>query len=124
MNSFADINLFAPKADDFFVFRTLDFQAGDEIYDFSPVDLDGDEFQVSIHSGNHDSDGDGINLLATSGDGKLLIQDPNELVNIANSQIAVEILLEDDEGKTSVTRASLKIDNALTLSSSQGEAAG
>ena len=125
VNSFADINLFAPKADDFsFVFRTLDFQAGDEIYDFSPVDLDGDEFQVSIHSGNHDSDGDGINLLATSEDGKLLIQDPNELVNIANSQIAVEILLEDDEGKTSVTRASLKIDNALTLSSSQGEAAG
>ena len=116
---FSSVNLFAPSAADFsFVFRNLNIATSSELWALNISDLDGDKVSASIQSGNVDTDGDGKNFLGLSSDFRMTVEDPEEIRNLFGQSLSILILLDDGQGKTSTTRASIKVDNELTFSSS------
>lgn len=115
-SGFGAVNLFAPYASDFsYIFRKLNVPASTEMWALNVSDLDGDKVTASIQSGNVDTDGDGKNFLGLSADYRMTVDDPEEIRNLFGKNLSVLILLDDGQGKTSTTRATIKVDNELTF---------
>ena len=116
--TFLEVNLFAPSAEDFtYVVDQADFSSNQELISIGAVDLDGDPINFSILSGNVDSDGDGIDFVQINQAGQLVLQDPGEISNLTAQKLSLSISLDDERGKTKTISGIVKVDNALVMES-------
>jgi hypothetical protein len=111
-------NLFSPTGKDFETFFASEMFDHNCIWELETSDADGDTVYHSLLSGNGDFDGDGKEALLLKPDGKLCVQDFDDLRHIAGSTLNLEIMLDDLRGGTSVMKGQLFIKNLLALDSS------
>ena len=117
-DSFVTVNLFAPDAEDLaYTFTSLDHAQYEIIQTISGIDLDGDQINYAITSGNIDSNENGIDFLSVDSNGNLLLQDAEELEGLIAKKINLLITLSDNGGKTKNIHAEIKIENGLVLES-------
>ena len=103
-------NLFAPTGSDFRrSWREENFNLGGCIAEIATVDLDGDFVSLSLASGNFDLDADGKPALKLSNDGKLCVQDPDDIDLASGQTVRLLIRLEDGRGKYSFIQGVLDL---------------
>ena len=85
------------------------FNAGACIANIATFDLDGDLVSLSVASGNFDLDADGKPALKLSKDGKLCVQDPDDIDLASGQTIRLLIRLEDGRGKHSFIQGVLDL---------------
>ena len=113
----SDINVFPPVANNFNVsIRADKWSSGSLASNISATDGDGDNLIYSITSSNFDMDADGVLPFSISSDGKVTLEDPDDLVNQAGQTIKLSISISDGKGMSTTSLGVLKIDNKLSLS--------
>ena len=113
----SDINVFPPVANDFNVsIRADKWSSGSLASNISATDGDGDNLIYSITSSNFDMDADGVLPFSISSDGKVTLEDPDDLINQAGQTIKLSISISDGKGMSTTSLGVLKIDNKLSLS--------
>jgi hypothetical protein len=116
--TFLEVNLFAPTADDFnLVIDNINFSSNQKMVSLQALDLDGDEINYSILSGNVDSDGDGIDFVKIDQEGNLVLQDAGEISNLISQKLSLSISLSDSKGKTNTITGVVRVENALVMES-------
>ena len=110
----SDINVFPPVANDFNVsIRADKWSSGSLASNISATDGDGDNLIYSITSSNFDMDADGVLPFSISSDGKVTLEDPDDLINQAGQTIKLSISISDGKGMSTTSLGVLKIDNKL-----------
>ena len=122
IESFSGVNVFPPSAPNGEVALPYDRHAsGVIVYSVAASDLDGDDVQFSISSGNTDADLDGINAFSVNSQGQILIADSDDLSNLSNGQAKIEILLSDGKGLYGSAAVTVILGNPLSLESTEVE---
>ena len=104
-------------ANDFNVsIRADKWSSGSLASNISATDGDGDNLIYSITSSNFDMDADGVLPFSISSDGKVTLEDPDDLINQAGQTIKLSISISDGKGMSTTSLGVLKIDNKLSLS--------
>ena len=93
----------------------------DCIWQLETNDGDGDSVYHTLLAGNYDFDGDGLNALKLEPDGRLCVEDYDDLRQLAGSTLNLEIELDDMRGGNSLMMGQLAVKNLLTWDSSQLE---
>ena len=91
--------LFSPTGKDFETFFASEHADKDCIWALETSDADGDTVYHSLLSGNCDFDGDGQDALLLKSDGKLCVQDFDDLRHLAGNTLNLEIQLDDLRGR-------------------------
>ena len=91
-------NLFSPAGTDFKAFFTSSMVDKDCIWQLETSDGDGDAVYHSLLSGNYDFDGDGINAVKLKPDGRLCVEDYDDIRHLAGNTLSLEIKLDDLRG--------------------------
>ena len=111
-------NLFAPVGSDFRrSWQEDDFKLGGCIAEIITTDEDGDFVYLSLVSGNFDSDADGVPALKLSNDGKLCVQDTDDIDMVSGKTMRLLIRLEDGRGKQSFIEGILDFSNKTRFAS-------
>jgi len=114
-------NLYSPTGQNFKAFFSSSSPDDDCIWELETFDADGDSIYHTLLEGNFDFDGDGLNALRLNPEGKLCVEDYDDLRQLAGKTLDLQIKLDDLRGGNSFLQGQLAIKNLLTLDSSQLE---
>ena len=111
-------NFFTPQGQDFYHHLNIHDLAADlSLLTLLATDGDGTAVTFDLISGNMDLDGDGAGIFKLLPDGKLFLEDMDEVELSASKKLNLIVSISDNGGKTNQLKGIVEIPNLLILES-------